>query len=90
MGVLLLQFLEAFRLSGFHPAIELLPAVIGRRRHLQGTAHIGHALAPVEELLSSAKLANDLLGSVCVFSPDHSVARNSPNCCMGVRPARAM
>ena len=47
-----------------HPAIELLPAVISRGRHLQGTAHIGHALALVEELLSSAQLADDLLGSV--------------------------
>ncbi len=63
-GVFLLQFLEAFGLGGLHPTVELLPAVISRGRHLQGTADIGNALALIEQLLSGAQLANDLLGSV--------------------------
>jgi hypothetical protein len=49
-----------------HPAVQLLPAVISRGRHLKGTADIGHALALIEELLSGAQLADDLLGSVAL------------------------
>ena len=72
--VLLLQLLEAFGLCGFHAAVELLPAVIGGSRYLQGSAHIGDALALVEELLSGPQLADDLLGSVTI-----AVQRASPS-----------
>jgi len=54
----------SFRLSGFHPAVELLPAVIGRRRHLQGSEHIGNGLSLVQELVCRPQLADDLLGVV--------------------------
>jgi len=64
--IFLLQLLEVFGLGGFHPAIQLLPAVIGRGWHLQSAADIGHALALIEELLSSAQLADDLLGSMAL------------------------
>ena len=47
-----------------HPAVQLLPAVIGRDRHLQRTTDIGDALALVEQLFSSAQLADDLFGCV--------------------------
>ena len=40
--------------------------MIGRGRHLQGTTDIGDALALVEELLSGAQLADDLLGCVAL------------------------
>ena len=62
--VLQLEFLEALGLCYFHAAVELLPAVVGGGRHLQGSADIGDGLALVEELLSSPQFANDLLGVV--------------------------
>ena len=49
-----------------HAAVKLLPAVIGRGRHLKSPADVGHALALIEELLSGAQLADDLLGSVAL------------------------
>ena len=58
--ILLLQLLEAFGLGCFHPSVQLLPAVIGRGRHLLGTTDIGDALALAEQLLSGAQLADDL------------------------------
>jgi hypothetical protein len=62
----LLEFLEALGLCRFHPAVELLPAVVGRCRHFKGPADIGDALALVEELLSGPQLADDLLGVVAL------------------------
>ena len=64
--ILLLQLLEAFGLGCFHPSVQLLSAVIGRGRHLQGTTKIGDALALVEQLLSGAQLADDLFWCVAL------------------------
>jgi hypothetical protein len=66
VGVFLLQSLEAFRLGGFHPAVEPLTAVTGLGLHLQGTTDIGVALALVEVLLIDAQLADDLLECVAL------------------------
>ncbi len=38
--------------------------MLSRGRQLKGTTDIGDALAPVEELLSGAKLVDDLIKSV--------------------------
>jgi hypothetical protein len=59
-----MPFLEALGLGGIHAAVELPPAVVRGSRHLQGPADVGDALALVEELLSGAQLADDLLGGV--------------------------
>ena len=72
--VLLLQLLEAFGLCGLHAAVKLLPAVVGGSRYIQGSAHIGDALALVEELFSGPQLADNLLGSVTI-----AVQRASPS-----------
>ena len=58
--------LEEFGLGCFHPSVKLLTAVIGRGRHLQDRTDIGEALALVEQLLSSAQLADDLFGCVAL------------------------
>ena len=49
-----------------HAAVELLPAVIGRGRHLKRSADVGDALALIEELHSGAQSGDDLLGSVAL------------------------
>ena len=71
--ILLLQLLEAFGLGCFHPSVQLLPAVIGRGLHLQGTTDIGDALALVEQLLSGTQLAEDLFW--CVALALHGASR---------------
>ena len=43
-----------------------MAAEIGRGRHLKGPADVNNALTPVEELLSDAQLADDLLGRVVI------------------------
>ena len=43
-----------------HPVIQMLPAVVSRRRHLQGLEDVSNRLALVQELFSSARFANDL------------------------------
>ena len=64
-----------------HSSVQLLPAVIGRGRHLQGKTDIGDALALVEQLLSSAQLGDDLysfgeaFGYVCVALALHGASR---------------
>lgn len=52
-----------------HLAVKLLPAVVGRCRHLLDLADIGDGLALIEELLSGAQLADGLLGGcgACVL-----------------------
>ncbi len=40
--------------------------VIGRGRHLPGTTDIGDTVALIEELLSGAQLADDVLGCVAL------------------------
>ena len=45
-----------------HPAVQQLPAVIDRGRHLQRTTNIRDALALVEQLFRSAQFADDLFG----------------------------
>ena len=49
-----------------HAPVELLPAMIGRYRHLQGSAHIGNGLALVQSLVCRPQLADDLLGGVAL------------------------
>ena len=44
-----------------HSHVQMLPAVVIRRRSLQGSAEVGNGLALVQELFSSAQLVNDLL-----------------------------
>jgi hypothetical protein len=61
-----LQLFQAFRLSVFHRAVELLLAVIGRGRYLQGTTDVGDVLALVEELPIGAQLAYNLPGCVAL------------------------
>ena len=65
-GVLQLVFLQALGLCCLNAAVELMPAVVGRCRHLQGSAEIGNVLALVEELLSSAQHSADLLGVIAL------------------------
>jgi len=59
-GVPQLECLEALVLCRFHAAVELLPAVVGRFQGLQDPAYIVDAMTLVEELLSSAQIADNL------------------------------
>ena len=43
-----------------HSPVELLPAVVGSRRNLQGLADLADGLALVEHLLGLPELADDL------------------------------
>ena len=45
---------------------SLSQEALSRGRHLKGPADVGNGLALVEELLSGAQLADDLLGSVAL------------------------
>jgi len=56
--------LEAFGLCGFHSPVQLLPAVVSRRRNFEGSADVSNGLALVQVLLSGPQLTDDLLGAV--------------------------
>ena len=47
-----------------HSPVQLLPAVVGRGRYLQGSADVSDGLGLVQKLLSGAQLADDLLCAV--------------------------
>jgi len=47
-----------------HPPVQLLPAVIGGSRNLQGWADVGDAQTLIKKLISCYQLADDLLGTV--------------------------
>jgi hypothetical protein len=47
-----------------HPPVQLLPAVIGGSRNLQGSTYVSDALTLIKKLISSSQLADDLLGAV--------------------------
>lgn len=52
-----------------HPALELLPAVVGRLRHCDDAANAGEGLALSDQLISDFELADDPLG--CVTNSFH-------------------
>ena len=56
--------LVAFGICGFHSPVQMLPAVVSRRRNFQGSANVSNDLALVQKLLSGPQLADDLLGAV--------------------------
>ena len=47
-----------------HSRVQMLPTVVSRWINLWGPAEVSNVLALVQELFSSAQLANDLLGVV--------------------------
>ena len=47
-----------------HPAVQLLPPVIGSCSNLQSSTDISDGLALVKQLFRGAQLADDLLGVV--------------------------
>ena len=47
-----------------HPPVQLLPAVVCRWGHFQGSADVNDGLTLVQELLSSAKLADNQFGAM--------------------------
>jgi hypothetical protein len=63
-GVFLLQLGQPICYFGLHVSVLLLPAVIGRLRHLNGASDIGKGLAMGDQLFSCLEPAEDLLGSV--------------------------
>jgi hypothetical protein len=64
--VFLFPLLELFFLCGFHAPVQLLTAVIGGSRNLQGSAHVSDVLSLTKQLISISQLADDLLGVVAL------------------------
>ncbi len=63
-GVLPLQLSQPFSLLSLHPAVLLLPAVVGRLSDLDGATDLGDSLALGDQLLRGIELADDLLSRV--------------------------
>jgi hypothetical protein len=47
-----------------HSPVQMLPAVVSRRRNFQGSTELSNDLALVQKLLSGQQLADDLLEAV--------------------------
>jgi hypothetical protein len=62
--VLLLQLRQPPGILSLHAPVLLPPAVIGRLRHFDHAADVGHGLALGDQLLGSLELADDLLRCV--------------------------